>query len=101
MSATNNTNLLGCLAADPTIKELPSGTQVAELRLDVSQAGNTKDHAGFFDVAVYGPAAAPVRAIPQERQPRRRPRPHPAPHLEDPRRQLAQRDPDRRPSPVP
>ena len=60
MSATNNTNLLGYLAADPTIKELPSGTQVAELRLGVSQAGNTKDDAGFFDVAVYGPAAAPV-----------------------------------------
>ena len=58
MSTT--TNLIGYLAADPTIKELPGGTRVAELRLGVNQAGNAKDDAGFFDVAVYGPGAAPV-----------------------------------------
>jgi single-strand DNA-binding protein len=60
MRTTNNTNQIGYLAADPTLKALPSGTPVAEFRLGISQAGNTKDDAGFFDVAVYGPGAEPV-----------------------------------------
>jgi len=60
VSTTNNTSQIGYLAGDPTVKALPSGTTVAEFRLGVSQAGNTKDDAGFFDVAVYGPGAEPV-----------------------------------------
>ena len=60
MSTTNNTSQIGYLAAAPTVKTLPSGTTVAEFRLGVRQAGNTKDDAGFFDVAVYGPGAGPV-----------------------------------------
>ena len=60
MSTTNNTNQIGYLAAAPTLTELPSGTKVAQFRLGVNQAGNTKDDAGFFDVAVYGPGAEPA-----------------------------------------
>lgn len=59
-TAINNTNQIGYLAADPVLKELPSGTHVAELRLGVDRAGNTREDAGFFDVAVYGKAAEPV-----------------------------------------
>jgi len=38
----------------PALKTLPTGTSVAELRVGVSQAGNSREDAGFFDVAVYG-----------------------------------------------
>jgi single-strand DNA-binding protein len=55
-SPTNSTNLIGYFAGDPTLKTLPTGTSVAELRVGVSQAGNSRDDAGFFDVAVYGKA---------------------------------------------
>jgi single-strand DNA-binding protein len=56
MSTINNVNEIGYLAADPELKALPSGDSVAELRLAVDQAGNTKDSAGYFNVAVYGTA---------------------------------------------
>ena len=55
-SPTNNTNLIGYLAGDPALKTLPTSTSVAELRVGVNQAGNSRDDAGFFDVAVYGKA---------------------------------------------
>ena len=48
-SPTNNTNLIGYLAGDPALKTLPTGTSVAELRVGVSQAGNSREDAGFFD----------------------------------------------------
>ena len=55
-SPTNNTNLIGYLAGDPALRTLPTGTSVAELRVGVNQAGNSRGDAGFFDVAVYGKA---------------------------------------------
>lgn len=54
--AQNNLNLIGHLAADPVLKELPSGTSVCELRVAVGGAGNSREDAGFFDVATFGRA---------------------------------------------
>jgi single-strand DNA-binding protein len=54
--AHNNLNLIGYLASDPALKALPSGTSVCELRVAVRGAGNSREDAGFFDVATFGPA---------------------------------------------
>ena len=55
-SPTDSTNLMGYLAGDPALTTLPTGTAVAELRVGVNQARNSREDAGFFDVPVYGKA---------------------------------------------
>lgn len=61
MQSLNRVTIVGNLTRDPEVKELPSGTIVAELGVAVNdrrkQDGEWTDHASFFDVTVFGHTA--------------------------------------------
>lgn len=57
-SGINRVTVVGNLTRDPEVKELPSGTKVAELGIAVNDRrkvdGDWTDVVSFFDVTVFG-----------------------------------------------